>query len=529
MVELKNDDMEKLYAETFQSIQEGMILRGKVIALKEDGVIVDIGYKSEGVIPIEEFSEEETIRLRPGNHIEVYIETLRDSDGIVRLSKQRAAKIKVWETIENAFRDGNAVEGKITKKIKGGFSVDISGVTAFLPGSQVDVKPIKDVNNIIGEKMFFKVLNINNKLSNVIVSRRAIIEKELLKKKAETLERLKEGHLIKGTVKNITDYGVFVDLGCIDGLLHISDISWGRVSHPSEFFKIGEEIEVMVLKYDAETEKVTLGYKQKKTDPWTVVNEKYAPGNRVKGKVVSITDYGAFIELEEGLEGLVHISEIDWLPRPKHPSKYLSIGDIVEAVVLKVDKGERRLSLSIKQVKPSPWEIIPQKYKVGQKISGKVKTITDFGVFVEIPEGVDALIHISDLSWTKHIKHPSEVLRKGQKIEAIILNIEPETEKMALGLKQLEPDPWLKTIPERFKLGDEVDGKVLMITDFGVFVELEGGVEGLVYSSEINKQPTAKIEDILKVGDVVRVRIIKIDCEERKIGLSMKNLKRTTE
>ncbi len=529
MVELKNYDMEKLYAETFQSIEEGMILKGKVIALKEDGVIVDIGYKSEGFIPIEEFSKEETQGLCPGTHIEVYIESLRDSEGIVRLSKERAAKIKVWENLENAFRNENAVEGKITGKVKGGFSVDISGITAFLPGSQVDIKPIKDINNLIGEKTFFKVLKLNNKLSNVIVSRRAIIEKELLKKKAETLEKLKEGNLIKGTVKNITDYGVFIDLGGIDGLLHISDISWGRVNHPSEFFKIGEEVEVIVLKYDAENEKVTLGYKQKKPDPWTIVDEKYSSGKRVKGKVVSITDYGAFIELEEGLEGLVHISEIDWIPRPKHPSKYLSIGDIVEAVVLKVDKTEKRLSLSIKQGKPSPWEIIPQKYKIGQKVSGKVKTITDFGVFVELPEGVDALIHISDLSWTKHIKHPSEVLRKGQRIEAVVLSIEPETEKMALGLKQLEPDPWLKVIPEKFKLGDEVDGKVLMIADFGVFVELEGGVEGLVYSSEINKKPTDKIEDTIKVGDTVRVRIIKIDCEERKIGLSMKNLKKAVE
>jgi small subunit ribosomal protein S1 len=528
-VELKNNDMEKLYAETFQSIEEGMILKGKVLALKEDGVIVDIGYKSEGIIPIDEFSEEEITKLQPGNNIEVYVESLRDSDGIIRLSKERATKIKVWETLENALHEGNPVEGKITGKIKGGFSVDISGVIAFLPGSQVDVKPLKDIDRIIGKKMVFKILKLNNKLSNVIVSRRAIIEKEILKKKAETLEKLKEGQLMKGTVKNITDYGVFVDLGGIDGLLHISDISWGRVNHPSEFFKNGEEIEVIVLKYDEENEKVTLGYKQKKPDPWTIVDEKYSTGKRVKGKVVSITDYGAFIELEEGLEGLVHISEIDWLPRPKHPSKYLSIEDTVEAVVLKVDKDERRLSLSIKQVKPSPWEIIPQKYKIGQKISGKVKTITDFGVFVGLPEGVDALIHISDLSWTKHIKHPSEVLRKGQKIEAIVLGIEPEGEKMALGLKQLEPDPWLNIIPQKFKLGDEVDGKVLMITDFGIFVELEGGVEGLVYSSEINKTASGKIEDVIKVGDNVRVRIIKIDCEERKIGLSMKNLKKAPE
>jgi small subunit ribosomal protein S1 len=330
---------------------------------------------------------------------------------------------------------------------------------------------------------------------------------------------------MKGTVKNITDYGVFVDLGGIDGLLHISDISWGRITHPSEFFAIGDEIEVIVLKYDEESEKVTLGYKQKKPDPWSTVDEKYPPDKKVRGKVVSITDYGAFIELEEGLEGLVHISEIDWLPRPKHPSKYLSIGETVDAVVLKVDKEERRLSLSMKHLKPSPWELIPQNYKVGQKISGKVKTITDFGAFIGLPEGVDALIHISDLSWTKHVRHPSEILRKGQKVEAVILSIEPSAERMALGLKQLEPDPWLHNIPEKFKLGSELKGKVIRVTDFGIFVELEGGVEGLIYSSEIIKTVSESIEDTFKEGDDIDIRIIKIDPEERKLGLSMKNLK----
>ena len=338
---------------------------------------------------------------------------------MITLSKERATKIKVWDILEKALRSGSPVEGKIVGKTKGGFSVDISGVSAFLPGSQVDIKPPKDIDSLIGKKISFKVLKLNNKLSNVIVSRRVILEEEMQKKKTETLEKLKEGQLMKGTVKNITDYGVFVDLGGVDGLLHISDISWGRINHPSEFFAIGDEIEVIVLKYDEENEKVTFGYKQRKPDPWSIVDEKYPAGKRVKGKVVSITDYGAFIELEEGLEGLVHISEIDWMSRPKHPSKYLSIGETVEAVVLKVDKEERRLSLSIKQIKPSPWELVSQRYKVGQKISGKVKTITDFGAFVGLPEGVDGLIHISDLSWTKHIKHPSEVLRKGQKIEAV--------------------------------------------------------------------------------------------------------------
>ena len=528
-MELRNDEMEKLYAETFHSIEEGAILKGKVLALRQDGVIVDIGYKSEGFIPIEEFSSEEIAAFKPGASIEVYVENIEDAEGMISLSRERATRIKVWDNLENALRSGSPVEGKITGKTKGGFSVDVSGVGAFLPGSQVDIKPPKDVDILIGKKMVFKVLKLNSKLSNVTVSRRVILEEEMQQKKTETLGKLKEGQLMKGVVKNITDYGVFVDLGGVDGLLHISDISWGRINHPSEFFAIGDEIEVLVLKYDETSEKVTLGYKQKKPDPWSVVDEKYPAGKRVKGKVVSITDYGAFIELEEGLEGLVHISEIDWLSRPKHPSKYLSVGETVEAVVLKVDKEERRLSLSLKQIKPSPWELVSQNYQVGQRISGKVKTITDFGAFVGLPEGVDALLHISDLSWTKHIKHPSEVLRKGQKIEAIVLSIEPDAEKMALGLKQIEPDPWLHDIPERFKLGSEAEGKVLTITDFGIFVELEGGVEGLVYSSEIVKPASGKIEDVLKPGDTIDVRIIKIDCDERKIGLSMRNLKRGEE
>lgn len=528
-MELRNDEMEKLYAETFHSIEEGAILKGKVLALRQDGVIVDIGYKSEGFIPIEEFSSEEIAAFKPGASIEVYVENIEDAEGMISLSRERATRIKVWDNLENALRSGSPVEGKITGKTKGGFSVDVSGVVAFLPGSQVDIKPPKDVDSLIGKKMVFKVLKLNNKLSNVIVSRRVILEEEMQQKKTETLGKLKEGQLMKGVVKNITDYGVFVNLGGVDGLLHISDISWGRINHPSEFFAIGDEIEVLVLKYDETSEKVTLGYKQKKPDPWSVVDEKYPAGKRVKGKVVSITDYGAFIELEEGLEGLVHISEIDWLSRPKHPSKYLSVGETVEAVVLKVDKEERRLSLSLKQIKPSPWELVSQNYQVGQRISGKVKTITDFGAFVGLPEGVNALLHISDLSWTKHIKHPSEVLRKGQKIEAIVLSIEPDAEKMALGLKQIEPDPWLHDIPERLKLGSEVEGKVLTITDFGIFVELEGGVEGLVYSSEIVKPASGKIEDVLKPDDTIDVRIIKIDCDERKIGLSMRNLKRAEE
>ena len=529
-MELKNNEMERLYAETFHSIKEGAMLKGRVMALKQDCVIVDVGYKSEGIIPIEEFSEEEIASLKPGVDLDVYVESIKDFGGIIKLSKERATKIKVWESLENALRDGSPVEGKVVGKTKGGFFVDIYGVNAFLPGSQVDIKaPPKEIDSLIGKRLQFKVLNFNSKVPNVIISRRAILEEERQKKKAETIKKIRENQLMKGLVKNITDYGVFLDLGGIDGLLHISDISWGRINHPSEFFAIGDVVEVIVLKYDEESEKVTLGYKQKKPDPWSTVSEKYPSGKEVNGKVVSITDYGAFIELEEGLEGLVHISEIEWMSKPKHPSKYLSIGETVDAVVLKADREERRLSLSIKQLKPSPWEIVSQNYTVGQKISGKVKTITDFGAFIGLPEGVDALLHISDLSWTKHIRHPSEILKKGQKIEAIILSMEPEAERMALGLKQLEPDPWVYDIPEKFKLGSEVKGKVLRITDFGIFVELEGWVEGLVYSSEIVRPASGSIEGAFKEGDDIKVRIIKIDLEERKLGLSMKNLNRMEE
>ncbi len=406
------------------------------------------------------------------------------------------------------------------RKTKGGLSVDILGVTAFLPGSQIDVKIVKDFDSLFDKCMLFKVLKLNNKRSNVIVSHKAIIEEERQRKKIETLKKLKEGAILHGVVKNITDYGAFIDLGGIDGLLHISDISWGRVTHPSEFFAVGDEIDVIVLKYDEEQKRVTLGYKQKKPDPWSTIDEKYPVGKKIKGKIVNITEYGAFIELEEGLEGLVHISELDWLPKPKHPSKYLSIGETVEAVILKVDKNERRLSLSIKQLKPSPWELVAQRYKIGQKITGKAKSITEFGVFVGLNEGVDGLIHISDISWTKHIKHPSEVIRKGQKVNAVVLSIEPDKERIALGIKQLTPDPWLKEIPERFKLGDEVKCKILRLTDFGIFVEIEGEVEGLIYSSEV-----IKADEPLKEGDTLLARIIKIDLEDRKIGLSMKNIK----
>lgn len=525
------NDIERLYVATVHKVETGEITKGKVVAIKDDGIIVDVGYKSEGIVSASEFGSEEIAHLKKGDEIDVVVERINEQEGIISISRQKALRIRAWERINDAYNKNSTIEGTITGKTKGGFFVDISGITAFLPASQSDIRPIQDADQFIGQTVPLKILKLSHKSfhhitannhtqrASIVVSRRAVIEEQRKIKRQEILKVLKEGAILKGKVKNITDYGVFVDLGGIDGLLHISDISWRRVNHPSEFFSIGEDKEFIVLKYDEGADKVTLGYKQKKPDPWLYVEEKYKSGMRIKGKVVSVADYGAFIEIEEGLEGLIHVSEMDWASRPKHPSKYMSVGDEIEALVVNVNKNERKLSLSLKQLQPKPWDLIAQNYKVGQIITGKVKTIADFGVFVRLPEGVDGLIHISDLSWTKHIKHPSEMLKKGQKVDAKVLSLEPDKEKMSLGIKQLLPDPWIKEIPSKFQLGKEFNARVLKLTDFGIFVELEDEVEGLVFSSEID--PAREFKE----GDEVRVKVIKVNTEERKIGLSMKNIK----
>jgi small subunit ribosomal protein S1 len=519
-MEIENEELEKLYEETFQGIEVGSILYGKVLSITADGVVIDVGYKSEGIVRASEFSSSELENLKSGDEIEVFVISCADKEGMLILSKDRATKIKTWAILEKCFNENASIEGVITEKTKGGTFVDVSGIKAFMPASHLDIRPVKNIDSLIGQQVRMKVLKVNNRRSNVIVSRRLFLEEEREEKKAETLERLNENAIVKGMVKNITDYGVFVDLGGIDGLLHISDISWGRITHPSKHFSVDQEIEVIVLNFDREKEKVTLGYKQKMPDPWSNVNEKYPAGTRVKGKVVSITDYGAFVEVEEALEGLVHSSEIDWSTRPKHPSKYLSVDEEIEALVLKADTAERRLSLSIKQIKPSPWQIVSEKYMVGQMITGKVRGITEFGAFIGLPEGVDGLVHISDLSWTKHIRHPSEALKKGQIVDAVVLSIEPDKDRMALGIKQLTGDPWLDEIPKKHRLGDEVVCRVLRKTEYGLFVELEGDVEGLIYSSEIIEQDGEANEDVELLA-----RIIKVDVENKKIGLSMKNVK----
>lgn len=511
-----------LYEETFKNLEEGTITEGRVVAVSKDKVVVDIGYKSEGMIPNDQFSTEELQNLKVGDPLKVYIEECEDADGNLVLSKEKADKMKIWEELEQLFNDGKSIDGKIVARIKGGMMVDI-GVKAFLPGSQIDLHPVRDLDGLIGRTFPLKIIKINHRRGNVVVSRRVLLEETRDSKRKTTLSTLKEGQLIQGVVKNITDYGAFIDLGGIDGLLHITDMSWGRVGHPSEMFNIGDKVEVSVLKYDRETGRISLGLKQKSADPWTGVASKYAIGTRVRGRVVSLTDYGAFIELEPGVEGLVHVSVMSWTHEVRHPSRVVSIGDQVEAAVLNVDPASRKISLGMKQTAPNPWDMVEGKYAIGTHIEGKVKSLTDFGAFVGLEEGIDGLIHISDMSWTKHIKHPSELFKKGQKVEAVVLRIDKEKERLSLGYKQLKSDPWDDEIPSRYAVGDVAVGKVSKVADFGIFVELDGGVEGLIHISEAGLDPQAKLEEKFKLQDEVTAKIIKVDREERKIALSLRD------
>ncbi len=512
-----------LYEETFKNLEEGTITEGRIVAVTKDKVVVDIGYKSEGMIPNDQFSTEELQNIKVGDRLQVYIEECEDADGNLILSKEKADKMKIWEELEKLFNDGKSIDGKIVARIKGGMMVDI-GVKAFLPGSQIDLHPVRDLDGLVGRTFPLKIIKINHRRGNVVVSRRVLLEETRDSKRKTTLSTLKEGQLIHGVVKNITDYGAFIDLGGIDGLLHITDMSWGRVGHPSEMFNLGDKVEVSVLKYDRETGRISLGLKQKSADPWTDVASKYAIGTRVRGRVVSLTDYGAFIELEPGVEGLVHVSVMSWTHEVRHPSRVVSIGDQVEAAVLNVDQASRKISLGMKQTAPNPWDLVEGKYAIGTRIEGKVKSLTDFGAFVGLEEGIDGLIHISDMSWTKHIKHPSELFKKGQKVDAVVLRIDKEKERLSLGFKQLKNDPWDDEIPNRYAVGDVAVGKVSKVADFGIFVELDGGVEGLIHISEAGFDPQAKLEEKFKLQDEVTAKIIKVDREERKIALSLRDL-----
>ncbi len=502
-------------------IEEGEVVHGRVVEVRDSEILVDIGYKSEGTIAIEEFRHAGSLP-KVGDEIEVYLESKEDNEGLIVLSKDKADKIKVWDAISKAHDSGTPVEGRVVEVVKGGLAVDV-GVRAFLPGSQVDLRPVKNLASLMGQSIRAKVIKLNRRRGNVVLSRRAVLEEEREEKKKHTLSVLAEGMVLTGTVKNLTDYGAFIDLGGIDGLLHVTDMSWGRIGHPSEIFQIGDQVEVVVLHFDKETGRVSLGYKQKSSDPWANVDERYPEGSKVQGRVVSLTNYGAFVELEPGVEGLVHVSEMSWTRRVRHPSKLVNVGDTVEVLVLEVNKATKRISLGMKQVESDPWATIQERYQPGMRMQGKVRNLTDFGAFVELEPGVDGLLHISDMSWTRNIGHPSEILKKGQSIETQILNVDRDNKRISLGLKQIQPDPW-ESVAQRYPMGSRVTGKIVRLTDFGAFVELEPGVDGLLHISQMSNRPVNSPADIVNVGDELTLMVIRVDPNERRIGLSLKEL-----
>jgi len=522
------EDFGALFENSLKTIKPGEVVRGHVVQVTRDYVTVDIGYKSEGQIPIEEFvARDGSIEVNAGDEIDVYFDSSEGENGGIALSRSRAEQLKVWTDIERAFQASSTVEGTIVGKVKGGLKVDI-GVSAFLPGSHADIRPARNLDRYIGQRGRFAILKFNRSRGNVVVSRRAVMEREREVLKEETLKVLEEGVILEGQVKNITDYGAFIDLGGIDGLLHITDMSWGRVSHPSEVVKVGDQLRVVILKYDPSRERVSLGMKQILPDPWSDVRDRYPIGARFHGKVVSLTDYGAFVELEKGIEGLVHVSEMSWTKRVSHPRDVLAEGQEVDVQVLDVDPTNRRVSLGLKQTEPNPWDVVRVNHPVGSHVRGKVKSITDFGVFIGVADGIDGLIHVSDLHWTKKVKHPSELFHKGDDVEAIVLGIDVENERISLGVKQLTPDPWA-SLRERYPDGSRVRGKVTSVADFGVFVEIEEGIEGLIHVSQISTERVDKPQSLYKPGDELETEIISIDPKERRIALSIKALRRSEE
>ena len=515
---LSPEQMDDLYASTMK-VQDGEIIEGTVVGMEGEYVLVDVGYKSEGLVPRFEFPSRGR-DLNPGDKVEVFVEEREDDDGLIVLSKEKANRIKIWDEISKAHDNDEIIQGEVVARIKGGLTVDI-GLKAFLPGSQVDLRPVRNLDQFIGKSFDMKIIKLNRKRGNIVLSRRVLLEDERAELKRETLANLTEGMEKVGVVKNITDYGAFIDLGGIDGLLHITDMSWGRVSHPSELLSIGDSVKVIVLKYDKERERVSLGHKQITPDPWENVEIKYPMTGKVRGRVVSITDYGAFVELEQGVEGLVHVSEMSWTRRVRHPSKFVAVGDVVEAVVLNLDKEGRRISLGMKQVEANPWTTVEEKYPVGMRVTGNIRNLTEFGAFVALDEGIDGLIHISDISWTQRFKHPSEILRKGQEVEAVVLSVDVEKERLSLGMKQITPDPW-DDINERYALDDDIEAKITKITNFGVFAAPEEDLEGLVHISELDSDKVKEPQDVVHVGDVFKMRVIKIDREQRRLGLSIR-------
>ena len=518
----------ELYEESLKSIQEGGLVRGTIVHVSKEFVLVDIGYKSEGQIPISEFIDAGgNVTARVGDPVDVLLEKREDDEGIIILSKEKAAKIRIWDEIRDIYEKGGTIKGKIIARVKGGMSVDI-GLPAFLPGSQISLKPIKDFDSHIGSVQEFKILKYNKRRSNIVLSRRALLEAERSAMRDKTLQHLQVGAVMEGTVKNITEYGLFIDLGGIDGLLHITDMSWGRVGHPSELYKVSDKITIRILNFDAGSGRVSLGLKQLKPDPWLKANERYTVGAKIKGRVVSLADYGAFVEIEEGIEGLVHVSEMSWTRKVRHPSQIVKVGEEIEAMVMNVDTGNKRNSLGLKQVEPNPWDVIGERYPVGTTIEGRIKNITDFGIFIGIDEGIDGLVHISDISWTKRIKHPSELYKKGQTVQAVVLNIDKENERFSLGIKQLTTDPW-DEVPSKYRPGTRATGTVTNVTDFGVFVELEEGIEGLIHVSELSKDKSGNPLSRFNVDDVIQAKVINVSRGEKKIGLSIKRLEESEE
>jgi small subunit ribosomal protein S1 len=517
------EELLDIYDSSLSKFEEGQVVIGTVISVGKETVLVDVGYKSEGQISIHEFIDEDgNVSVNVGDEFEVMIEVWDEEEETVLLSRDKAQKVKVWDAIKDIYDDDGTIEGIITSRVKGGFSVDI-GLQAFLPGSQADLRPIRNMDEMVGQTYTFKILKYNKKRNNIVLSRRVLLETEREKMRSATLAAIENDKVMEGIVKNITEYGVFVDLGGVDGLLHITDISWGRVKHPSELFSVGDHIKVKILSFDFEKERVSLGMKQLTPDPWTTAAEKYPIGSKIEGRVVSLTDYGAFIELEEGVEGLIHVSEMSWTRKIRHPSQMVAVGEQVEAVVLDIKPENRRISLGIKQTVENPWEVIFQKYPVGTIIEGKIKNITEFGLFIGIDDDIDGLVHISDISWTKRIKHPSEIYKKNDTIQAVVLDIDKANERFSLGIKQTQVDPW-ETVAERYDVGKEISGVITNLTDFGVFVELEEGIEGLVHVSEISKENIKSPKEHYQIGETITAKVMNINSDERRIGLSIKRL-----
>lgn len=512
-------DILRQFEQEQTAFQEGEVVRGTVVGITERGVVIDFGYKSEGIVPQNEFMEGNELTVKPGDEVEVLVKSMETSEGFPVLSRADAVRMKAWDELEKAYSQGTPIKGRVTERIKGGLRVDIDGIAAFLPGSQVDVRPVRNLDSLRNQEIEAKVIKLNRKRSNVVLSRKAIIEERNEGVKHKTLNQIEEDIIVEGQIKNLTDYGAFVDLGGIDGLLHVTDMSWGRLQNPAELFKVGDTVQVKVLKFDKDRERVSLGYKQLQPDPWQSVEERYPIGKRMHGKVASVTDYGAFIELEAGVEGLVHVSEMSWSKRIKHPSKLVGMGDDVDVEVLSIDPKARRISLGMKQVQSNPWDTLKERYEVGSKVRGRVRNLTDFGAFIEVEDGVDGLVHVSDISWAKRIKHPGEVLKKGQEIEAIITSIDTENRRLSLSIKDLEPNAWDRFVTEH-KPGDVVKGKIARFANFGAFVELGDNLEGLCHISELSDERVERPEQAVQLGQEMEFKILRIDAEAKKIGLS---------